>query len=507
MNFIIRTMVAGILVGCCCDCTLAQNETRKPNTQPPRSVQDANSLDDIRASVAKKLAESKKSGGMSMGSSGMGMGYPGSGAMSMPGAGYGGPSGGMSGGGGMPGGGDYGSMGGMGADMGMGMGMEGPPPSEKQLLLSMIDNLRGKLNSKKNQREDIEKLLRAALSEYFIADMQSRVQEFDKVKARVVEMESKLQRRLDRKQDVIELQLKQMLHKADGLEFFVPTSGELGMMGGEAGGYGAGYGAADLGGGYSGRDMGSGLAGGAGLETGPSAVEELLGYDFGFGATRFARNGVLPPQANDPLVAYDKLDGSSPDEKQQMSQAEKANDNDKMKAILLGLHQFEYHFHHLPASLNRQTKDQPPHSWRVAILPMLGYGGLYKQYKFDEAWDSDNNKRLIDKMPSVFSSAKGSKNRPTYFMLVDGGAAFASDRPTKFADITDGMSNTIALIKAERDIPWTKPEDIVYSPTLPLPSLSDDRLVGFADGRVVQLPERDEQTMRALITRAGGEPL
>ena len=38
---------------------------------------------------------------------------------------------------------------------------------------------------------------------------------------------------------------------------------------------------------------------------------------------------------------------------------------------------------------------QPPVSWRVLVLPYVEEEALYKQYHFDEPWDSENNKKLI----------------------------------------------------------------------------------------------------------------
>ena len=43
-------------------------------------------------------------------------------------------------------------------------------------------------------------------------------------------------------------------------------------------------------------------------------------------------------------------------------------------------------------------------SWRVAILPMLGYKSLYEEFHLDEPWDSEHNKSLIAKMPKEFQS-------------------------------------------------------------------------------------------------------
>ena len=44
-----------------------------------------------------------------------------------------------------------------------------------------------------------------------------------------------------------------------------------------------------------------------------------------------------------------------------------------------------------------------PYSWRVAILPYLEHNPLYRQYNFDEPWDGPNNRKLIDKMPAIYS--------------------------------------------------------------------------------------------------------
>ncbi len=51
-----------------------------------------------------------------------------------------------------------------------------------------------------------------------------------------------------------------------------------------------------------------------------------------------------------------------------------------------------------PAAAGRKP-NQPPVSWRVLILPYVDQSILYQQYRFDEPWDSENNKKLIARMP------------------------------------------------------------------------------------------------------------
>jgi hypothetical protein len=70
----------------------------------------------------------------------------------------------------------------------------------------------------------------------------------------------------------------------------------------------------------------------------------------------------------------------------------------------------------------------------------------------------------------------------------------------------------LLIVEGGTAVPWTKPEDIVYDPDKPLPSLGgvfkDGIVAGLGDGSVRFLTRNlDEETIRALITRNGGEPV
>lgn len=400
----------------------------------------------------------------------------------------------------------------MGSGMeGAAMGMGGVPYSEKQLLAQLIQRLRERLNSKKHDRQLIEKQLRVALQQYFDADMEERVKELDKVKARLAETESKLQRRLNSDQEIIELQLKQMVHKADGLDFSIPN-GNIGSSG-----YGGMGGMMSSMGGMGGLGMpGSaipGMMGGmpGGSESSDGAVgygeggeidsnSSPFGYDTMFGLTRVQRLDGEALDAQDPLQAYMKLSTPLVDKKPNDSNA------NKLKIILSAFHNFESQFHHLPRSANRHTRNQPPHSWRVAILPLIGYGDLYREYKFDQPWDSPENLRVASEMPELYRSTGGkSKDSTPFQMLVGEGAFDSAIAPPGFADITDGTSNTIALIQSADEIIWTRPEDVAYHINGSV-QLSESRLVGLADGQVRTLPKDiGLEQFRAMVTRGAGE--
>ena len=46
-------------------------------------------------------------------------------------------------------------------------------------------------------------------------------------------------------------------------------------------------------------------------------------------------------------------------------------------------------------------------NWHVMVLPYLEQTALYQEFHQDEPWDSEHNRKLIEKMPAVFRSVGG----------------------------------------------------------------------------------------------------
>ena len=55
----------------------------------------------------------------------------------------------------------------------------------------------------------------------------------------------------------------------------------------------------------------------------------------------------------------------------------------------------------LPDSID-STDGKPLLSWRVLLLPELGYTGLFSLFHLDEPWDSPHNRKLIPFMPREY---------------------------------------------------------------------------------------------------------
>jgi hypothetical protein len=195
---------------------------------------------------------------------------------------------------------------------------------------------------------------------------------------------------------------------------------------------------------------------------------------------------------------------------------------EKNNLLMLGI---GMHSHHdqigvLPAPAICGPDGKPLLSWRVALLPYLEQEDLYREFHLDEPWDSPHNKPLLAKMPKLFQSPTATADPPftTHYRVFTGDqAAFPalSNRPgplsrgRRLTDFTDGTANTLLIVVAAEAVPWTKPDELPYTPQGPLPRLGvqeEGFAAAFADGTVRFLPGKlDEKTLRALITPAGGE--
>ncbi|HEY2883216.1 MAG TPA: M56 family metallopeptidase [Pirellulales bacterium] len=192
-----------------------------------------------------------------------------------------------------------------------------------------------------------------------------------------------------------------------------------------------------------------------------------------------------------------------------------------LKELALAMHVYNMKNGTFPASAIRDANGKPLLSWRVAILPFLGAHelALYKQFHLDQPWDSDANKALLAKMPDVFRDPhdpEGTTNA-SYYMPTGKGMFGGSETGTRIKDITDGTVNTIMLVEAKRDIPWTKPEDIEIpdDPAKLIEKLGGHIpneaggliLAAFADGHVDCLSNGiDPKFLRGMFTISGGEP-
>jgi hypothetical protein len=196
----------------------------------------------------------------------------------------------------------------------------------------------------------------------------------------------------------------------------------------------------------------------------------------------------------------------------------RAKSLNNLKQLALAMHNYhDVHKHFPPASFTDKT-GKPLLSWRVHVLPYVEENELYRQFKLDEPWDSEHNKKLIEKMPDVFrvpALPALPQYTTTYLVPAGEGTVFHDNAGTPLKEIKDGTSKTIFIVEANADQAaiWTKPDDLAFDPKQPTRGLGKLRdggfLAAFADGSVrrIDLKRNDEDVVRRLMMRADGLPV
>lgn len=167
----------------------------------------------------------------------------------------------------------------------------------------------------------------------------------------------------------------------------------------------------------------------------------------------------------------------------------------------------------------------PAYSWRVALLPYLGYQELYNSFDFSQPWDSEANKKAAAAMPVVFEyhnfppagaeaiaqSDDGAPMKSDLNFLTGSMGAMGTAAVTQLEQLADGADRTLLLAftpQLRQD--WTapggwevnSPPDLarwLQSEPQPLPAL-------FFSGRGVLLNrEADLEVVQGWVTPAGKE--
>jgi prepilin-type processing-associated H-X9-DG protein len=195
--------------------------------------------------------------------------------------------------------------------------------------------------------------------------------------------------------------------------------------------------------------------------------------------------------------------------------AQRAQSTNNLKQLALAMH--IYHDANKafpPAATSKGGKSLL--SWRVQILPYIEQNDLYNEFHHDEPWDSDHNKKLIEKMPKLYASpAIDLKPGMTTYLVPTGkGMVFNGDQKTGIAQIRDGTSNTIMIVEADADkaVEWTRPDDLPIDLDKPMAGLGHVYKGGFnaafCDGSVRFISDKiDPKTLSLLFQADDGQPV
>ncbi len=197
------------------------------------------------------------------------------------------------------------------------------------------------------------------------------------------------------------------------------------------------------------------------------------------------------------------------------TKADYKNATDTLKQIGVAFHNYHDANNRFPGNI-ADKGGKPLLSWRVAILPYIEQDALFKEFKLDEPWDSEHNKKLIPKMPKRYAPIRvKAKEGETFYQMFSGpGTLLDPKKKVTLVTISaaDGTSNTGMVFEAGDPVVWTKPADIPFDEKKPLPKLGgqfDGQChVVMCDGSVIRIKkDPDEKELKKLIQPDDGEVL
>lgn len=209
--------------------------------------------------------------------------------------------------------------------------------------------------------------------------------------------------------------------------------------------------------------------------------------------------GMVPKRdAKTVEVVVNRPDGLNEKLKEALGKARGAADRmrkmNSIKQVLLAMHNYASVYQRMP--FHTINGENPDLSWRVRLLPYLDEMEMFDMFDRETGWDSPANKKLLELQPEAFGTNESM-------------VCWIESSATDFRDITDGTSNTIAMILVPKQMNWTEPKDINAKEALAiLKALPEGEvlLAGFYDGSVRQFAaDTDPDEFQKMLTINGGE--
>jgi type II secretory pathway pseudopilin PulG len=193
-----------------------------------------------------------------------------------------------------------------------------------------------------------------------------------------------------------------------------------------------------------------------------------------------------------------------------------------LKAIAAALLAYESAQGCFPPAYIADSKGKPMHSWRVLVLPYLGYSHIHAQYDFNQPWNSPHNMNLLGSMPAEYACPADpdarANHEANYVVVVGAETLFPGSKSVRREQMSDGAHCTILVAQTRSSgVTWLEPRDLEADQMCFEingragveigGSLPGGAHVATADGVVHFLPEDlPPPTVRAMATISGNEP-
>ena len=194
------------------------------------------------------------------------------------------------------------------------------------------------------------------------------------------------------------------------------------------------------------------------------------------------------------------------------SAARRVQSQNNMKQIAIAMHMYHDTYNALPPAVVTDAAGKPLYSGRVLLLPFLEQDALYQSFDKTKAWNDPANMAITQTIVPTFVDPAGQPGRPgatDYLFVTGANTAFESGKWLKFSDITDGTSNTVAVVEVRGSgVNWAEPRDLDLSQPMPLPpgNHPQGNNAAMLDGSVRFLSKNmPPDQVRAIATRNGNE--
>lgn len=199
--------------------------------------------------------------------------------------------------------------------------------------------------------------------------------------------------------------------------------------------------------------------------------------------------------------------------------------SNNLHCIALAMLNYHDKYGRFPPAFIPDENGKPMRSWRVLLLPYFEPHSRDPQYRFDEPWDSPNNRNVSDEVIRLYQcpsqpDTKQPRQPTTNYMMVVGPHTISDGvHSRKLADITDGAANTIMIVEvADSDVHWAEPKDLNFDEldfkinSGKRPGISSHHRGGvnviFCDGHQQFISaQMKPETIKALLTIDGGEKI
>ena len=131
----------------------------------------------------------------------------------------------------------------------------------------------------------------------------------------------------------------------------------------------------------------------------------------------------------------------------------------------------------------------PKLSWRVGLLPYLGYKELHQKFDLERRFNSPINQRLIELIPPEFQTCSEA-GKTNLVVPIASYSLFSTAGPPKLVKrVEDGIADTITIVEVddEHAQTWTAPENFILDTKKPTKGMGEKFgfiVTIFGDGRV-----------------------